>query len=178
MFIGIGAGGPMFLNIPGENLSGVYSANEFLTRSNLLKAYLFPESDTPVKRSKKVAVVGGGNVAMDAARTAIRLGADEVYLVYRRSEEEMPARIEEVHHAKEEGLIFKLLTNPVRMIGDEHGNVKAMECIKMELGEPDDSGRRRPVPVEGSEFTIDVDAVIVSLGTHANPLLPNATPWP
>jgi glutamate synthase (NADPH/NADH) small chain len=142
VFIGIGAGGPMFLNIPGENLSGVYSANEFLTRSNLMKAYLFPEADTPVKRSKKVAVVGGGNVAMDAARTAIRLGADEVYLVYRRSEEEMPARIEEVHHAKEEGLIFKLLTNPVKMIGDEHGNVKAMECIRMELGEPDESGRR------------------------------------
>ena len=166
----------MFLNIPGENLSGVYSANEFLTRSNLMKAYLFPESDTPVKRSKKVAVVGGGNVAMDAARTAIRLGADEVYLVYRRSEQEMPARIEEVHHAKEEGLIFKLLTNPVRMIGDDHGNVTAMECIRMELGEPDDSGRRRPVPVKGSEFNIDVDAVIVALGTHANPLLPNATP--
>ena len=176
VFIGIGAGGPMFLNIPGENLSGVYSANEFLTRSNLMKAYLFPECDTPVKRSKKVAVVGGGNVAMDAARTAIRLGADEVYLVYRRSEAEMPARIEEIHHAKEEGLIFKFLTNPVRMVGDEQGNVKAMECIQMELGEPDDSGRRRPVPKEGSEFMIDVDAVIVSLGTHANPLLPNATP--
>lgn len=176
VFIGIGAGGPMFLNIPGENLSGVYSANEYLTRSNLMKAYLFPEADTPVKRSKKVAVVGGGNVAMDAARTAIRLGADEVYLVYRRSEEEMPARIEEVHHAKEEGLIFKLLTNPERIIGDEHGNIKAMECIRMELGEPDDSGRRRPIPVEGSEFIIDVDALIVSLGTHANPLLPNSTP--
>lgn len=176
VFIGIGAGGPMFMNIPGENLNGVYSANEFLTRSNLMKAYLFPEHDTPIKQSRKVAVVGGGNVAMDAARTAIRLGADEVYLIYRRSEEEMPARKEEVHHAKEEGLIFRLLTNPVRLIGDERGRVKAMECIRMELGEPDASGRRRPVPVEGSNFIIDVDAVIMALGTHANPLLPTATP--
>ncbi|MFH0811545.1 MAG: NADPH-dependent glutamate synthase [Pseudomonadota bacterium] len=176
VFIGIGAGGPMFMNIPGENLSGVYSANEFLTRSNLMKAYLFPEYDTPIKRSKTVAVVGGGNVAMDAARTAIRLGADEVYLVYRRSEAEMPARVEEVHHAKEEGLIFKLLTTPVRILGDDKGRVKAMECIKMELGEPDDSGRRRPVPLKGSEFIIDVDAIIMSLGTNANPLLPRSTP--
>ncbi len=176
IFIGIGAGGPMFMNIPGENLSGVYSANEFLTRSNLMKAYLFPEYDTPIKRSKKVAVVGGGNVAMDAARTAIRLGADEVYLVYRRSEAEMPARAEEVEHAREEGLIFRLLTNPVRIIGDEQGRVKAMECIKMELGEPDASGRRRPIPIKGSEFILEVDAVIMALGTNANPLLPQSTP--
>ncbi|HNU71177.1 MAG TPA: NADPH-dependent glutamate synthase [Thermodesulfobacteriota bacterium] len=176
VFIGIGAGGPMFMNIPGENLSGVYSANEFLTRSNLMKAYLFPEFDTPIKRSRNVAVVGGGNVAMDAARTAIRLGADEVYLVYRRSEAEMPARIEEVHHAKEEGLVFKLLTNPIRLIGDKQGKVTAMECIKMDLGEPDSSGRRRPVPQQGSEFILNVDAVIMSLGTNANPLLPKSTP--
>ena len=166
----------MFMKIPGENLSGVYSANEFLTRSNLMKAYLFPEFDTPIKKSKHVAVVGGGNVAMDAARTAIRLGADEVYLVYRRSETEMPARVEEVEHAREEGLTFKLLTNPVRIIGDEKGRVKAMECIKMELGEPDASGRRRPIPIKGSEFMIDVDAVIMALGTNANPLLPKSTP--
>ncbi len=166
----------MFMNIPGENLSGVYSANEFLTRSNLMKAYLFPEFDTPIKRSRNVAVVGGGNVAMDAARTAIRLGADEVYLVYRRSEAEMPARIEEVHHAKEEGLVFKLLTNPIRLIGDKQGKVTAMECIKMDLGEPDSSGRRRPVPQQGSEFILNVDAVIMSLGTNANPLLPKSTP--
>lgn len=176
VFIGIGAGGPMFMDIPGENLNGVYSANEFLTRSNLMKAYLFPEYETPIKRSRKVAVVGGGNVAMDAARTAIRLGAEEVYLVYRRSEAEMPARIEEIHHAKEEGLIFKLLTNPTRLIGDEKGRVIGMECLRMELGEPDASGRRRPVPVKGSEYIIEVDAVIMSLGTNANPLLPTSTP--
>jgi glutamate synthase (NADPH/NADH) small chain len=166
----------MFMNIPGENLSGVYSANEFLTRSNLMKAYLFPEYDTPIKRSRNVAVVGGGNVAMDSARTALRLGADDVYLVYRRSKDEMPARAEEVHHAEEEGLIFKFLTNPTRIIGDEKGNVKAMECLRMELGEPDASGRRRPIAVKGSEFTIDIDALIMSLGTNANPLLPTATP--
>ena len=176
VFIGIGAGGPMFMNIPGENLSGVYSANEFLTRSNLMKAYLFPEYDTPIKRSRNVAVVGGGNVAMDSARTALRLGADDVYLVYRRSKDEMPARAEEVHHAEEEGLIFKFLTNPTRIIGDEKGNVKAMECLRMELGEPDASGRRRPIAVKGSEFTIDIDALIMSLGTNANPLLPTSTP--
>jgi len=176
VFIGIGAGGPMFMDIPGENLSGVYSANEFLTRSNLMKAYLFPEYDTPIKRSRNVAVVGGGNVAMDSARTAIRLGADEVYLVYRRSREEMPARAEEAHHAEEEGLIFKFLTNPIRIIGDEKGNVKGMECLRMELGEPDASGRRRPIAVKGSEFTIDIDALIMSLGTNANPLLPASTP--
>jgi len=176
VFIGIGAGGPMFMNIPGEELNGVYSANEFLTRSNLMKAYLFPEYDTPIKKNKKVAVVGAGNVAMDSVRTAIRLGADEVYLVYRRSEKEMPARVEEIERAKEEKAIFKLLTNPVRIISDEKGWVKAMECIQMELGEPDASGRRRPIPIKGSEFIIDVDAVIMALGTNANPLLPQATP--
>ncbi len=176
VFIGIGAGGPMFMNIPGEELNGVYSANEFLTRSNLMKAYLFPKYDTPIKKNKKVAVVGAGNVAMDSVRTAIRLGADEVYLVYRRSEKEMPARVEEIERAKEEKAIFKLLTNPVRIISDETGWVKAMECIQMELGEPDASGRRRPIPIKGSEFIIDVDAVIMALGTNANPLLPQATP--
>jgi glutamate synthase (NADPH/NADH) small chain len=176
VFIGIGAGGPMFMNIPGEELNGVYSANEFLTRSNLMKAYLFPEYDTPIKKNKKVAVVGAGNVAMDSVRTAIRLGADEVYLVYRRSEKEMPARVEEIERAKEEKAIFKLLTNPVRIISDETGWAKAMECIQMELGEPDASGRRRPIPIKGSEFIIDVDAVIMALGTNANPLLPQATP--
>lgn len=176
VFIGIGAGGPMFMNIPGEALNGVYSANEFLTRSNLMKAYLFPAYDTPIKKSKRVAVVGAGNVAMDSVRTAIRLGAEEVYLVYRRSEKEMPARIEEIERAKEEGAIFKLLTNPVRIIGDDKGWVTAMECIRMELGEPDDSGRRRPVPVKGSEFIIEVDSIIMALGTNANPLLPQSTP--
>ena len=176
VFIGIGAGGPMFMNIPGEELNGVYSANEFLTRSNLMKAYLFPEYDTPIKKNKKVAVVGAGNVAMDSVRTAIRLGADEVYLVYRRSEKEMPARVEEIERAKEEKAIFKLLTNPVRIISNETGWAKAMECIQMELGEPDASGRRRPIPIKGSEFIIDVDAVIMALGTNANPLLPQATP--
>jgi len=176
IFIGIGAGGPMFMNIPGENLNGVYSANEFLTRSNLMKAYLFPEYDTPIKRSRNVAVVGGGNVAMDSARTALRLRADNVYLVYRRSKEEMPARAEEAHHAEEEGIIFKFLTNPIRIIGDEKGNVKGMECLRMELGEPDASGRRRPIAVKGSEFIIDIDALIMSLGTNANPLLPQSTP--
>ena len=176
VFIGIGAGGPMFMNIPGEGLNGVYSANEFLTRSNLMKAYLFPAYDTPIKKNKKVAVVGAGNVAMDSVRTAIRLGADEVYLVYRRSEKEMPARIEEIERAKEEGAIFKLLTNPVRIIADDKGWVKSMECISMELGEPDDSGRRRPVPVKGSEFILEVDSIIMALGTNANPLLPQSTP--
>ncbi len=176
VFIGIGAGGPMFMNIPGEALNGVYSANEFLTRSNLMKAYLFPAYDTPIKKSKKVAVVGAGNVAMDSVRTAIRLGAEEVYLVYRRSEQEMPARVEEIERAKEEGAIFRLLTNPVRIIGDDKGWVTSMECIRMELGEPDDSGRRRPVPVKGSEFTIEVDSIIMALGTNANPLLPRSTP--
>jgi glutamate synthase (NADPH/NADH) small chain len=176
IFIGIGAGGPMFMNIPGENLNGVYSANEFLTRSNLMKAYLFPEYHTPVRRGKKIAVVGGGNVAMDAARTAIRLGADEVHIIYRRSRDEMPARAEEIEHAFEEGIIFNFLTNPVKIIGDEKGNVKSMECIKMMLGEADSTGRRRPIPVTNSEFLFTVDTIIMALGTTANPLLTNTIP--
>lgn len=176
VFIGIGAGTPMFMNIPGENLNGVYSANEFLTRSNLMKAYLFPEYDTPIKRGKRVAVIGGGNVAMDSARTALRLGADEVYLVYRRSEVEMPARIEEIERAKEERIIFRLLQNPTKILGNDEGWVVGMECIRMELGEPDESGRRRPIPIKGSEFTMPVDVVIMALGTNANPLLPKSTP--
>lgn len=173
VFIGSGAGLPKFMGIPGENLNGVFSANEFLTRNNLMKAYK-PEYDTPIKVGKKVAVVGGGNVAMDAARTALRLGA-EVYIVYRRSEEELPARAEEVHHAKEEGIVFKLLTNPVEIIGDEKGWVTGMKCIKMELGEPDESGRRKPVEIPGSEFVLDVDTVIMSLGTSPNPLISSTT---
>ncbi len=175
VFIGTGAGLPLFLGIPGENLNGVYSANEFLTRSNLMKAYLFPEYDTPIKRGKNVAVVGGGNVAMDAARTALRLGAEDVHLVYRRSEAEMPARVEEIERAKEEGVIFKLLTNPTKILGKD-GWVCGMECLKMELGEPDESGRRRPVPIESSEFVIDVDVVIIAIGTGVNPLIPKSTP--
>ena len=174
VFVGSGAGLPRFLNIPGENHLGVYSANEFLTRVNLMKGYKFPECPTPVKVGKKVAVVGAGNVAMDAARTALRLGA-EVHIVYRRSEEELPARVEEVHHAKEEGIIFDLLTNPTQIFTDEDGNVSGMECIRMELGEPDESGRRRPVEVAGSEFTLDVDTVIMSLGTSPNPLISSTT---
>ncbi|SES62842.1 NADPH-dependent glutamate synthase [Anaerobranca gottschalkii] len=176
VFIGSGAGLPYFLNIPGENLNGVYSANEFLTRVNLMRAYLHPDWHTPIKVGKKVAVVGAGNVAMDAARTAKRLGAEEVYIVYRRSEEEMPAREEEVHHAKEEGIIFKLLTNPVEILGNEEGWVTGLKCIKMELGEPDSSGRRRPIPVEGSEFQLDVDGVIIAVGQGPNPLIPRSTP--
>jgi glutamate synthase (NADPH/NADH) small chain len=176
IFVGTGAGAPMFMNIPGENLIGVYSANEYLTRSNLMKAYLFPEYDTPIIKSKKVAVVGGGNVAMDSARTALRLGADEVNIIYRRSKEEMPARSEEVHHAEEEGIIFNLLTNPIRYIGDDQHRVVAVECLKMELGEPDASGRRRPVPIKGSEFTKEVDTVIVAIGNGPNPLVPDTTP--
>lgn len=174
VFIGSGAGLPRFMNIPGENLCGVYSANEFLTRTNLMKAYK-DDSSTPIMHAKKVAVVGGGNVAMDAARCAKRLGADEVYIVYRRSEEELPARKEEVEHAKEEGIIFKLLHNPVEIFGDENEFVTGMKCIRMELGEPDASGRRRPVAVEGSEFTIDVDAVIMAIGTSPNPLIKSTT---
>ncbi|HIX14736.1 MAG TPA: NADPH-dependent glutamate synthase [Candidatus Hungatella pullicola] len=173
VFIGSGAGLPMFMGIPGENANGVFSANEYLTRSNLMKAFR-DDYDTPIAAGKKVAVVGGGNVAMDAARTALRLGAD-VHIVYRRSEAELPARVEEVHHAKEEGVIFDLLTNPVEILTDENGWVKGMKCIRMELGEPDASGRRRPVPVEGSEFVIDVDTVIMSLGTSPNPLISNTT---
>lgn len=175
VFLGTGAGLPMFLNIPGENFNGIYSANEFLTRVNLMKAYLFPEYDTPVKIGRRVAVIGGGNVAMDAARCALRLGAEEVYIVYRRSRAEMPARREEVENAEEEGVIFKFLTNPKRFIGNEQGWVTAMECYEMELGEPDASGRRRPIVKEGSEFIMEVDIVIVALGTTPNPLIPSTT---
>ena len=176
VFIGTGAGLPNFMNIPGENLNGVYSANEFLTRVNLMKAYLSGEYDTPVLRGKNVAVIGGGNVAMDSARTALRLGAENVYLVYRRTEHEMPARIEEIHHAMEEGIEFRTLTNPVRYLGNENGFVKQMECLKMELGEPDSSGRRSPVPIKGSEFLTDVDEVIVAIGTTPNPIIQRTTP--
>ena len=173
VFIGTGAGLPSFMRIPGEGLSGVYSANEFLTRINLMKAYL-NDYATPIKKHKKVAVVGGGNVAMDAARCAKRLGA-EVYIVYRRGREELPARAEEIHHAEEEGIIFKLLCNPVEILGDENGNVKAMRLVEMELGEPDASGRRKPIEKEGSDFTLEVDSVIMALGTSPNPLIKNTT---
>jgi glutamate synthase (NADPH/NADH) small chain len=176
VFMGTGAGLPMFLNIPGENLNGIYSANEFLTRTNLMKAYLFPEYDTPIKVGRRVMVIGGGNVAMDSARCALRLKAEEVYIVYRRSEAELPARREEVENAMEEGVIFKFLTNPKRFIGNDEGWVVAAECYEMELGEPDDSGRRRPIVKEGSEFTLDVDTVVVALGTTPNPLVPATTP--
>lgn len=173
VFIGSGAGLPKFMGIPGENANGVFSANEYLTRSNLMKAF-DDEYDTPITRCKKVAIVGGGNVAMDAARTALRLGA-EVHVVYRRSEAELPARVEEVHHAKEEGIIFDLLTNPLEILTDDNGWVKGMKCIRMELGEPDASGRRRPVEIAGSEFVIELDAVIMSLGTSPNPLISSTT---
>jgi glutamate synthase (NADPH) small chain len=176
VFVGSGAGAPIFMNIPGENLKGVYSANEFLTRVNLMKSYKFPEYDTPINVGRKVAVVGGGNVAMDAARSALRLGADEVHIVYRRSMQEMPARVEEVHHAQEEGIIFDLLCNPIKILGDERGWVNGMECIRMELSEPDESGRRRPVPKKGSEFMLDVDIIIMSLGTRSNPIIAQTTP--
>ena len=175
VFVGSGAGLPMFMGIPGETLNGVYSANEFLTRVNLMKAYL-EEYDTPIKHSRSVAVVGGGNVAMDAARCAKRLGAEHVYVVYRRSEAEMPARAEEIHHAKEEGIEFHLLNNPTQILSDGKGSVAGMECIRMELGEPDESGRRRPVEVPGSEFVLEVDTVIMSLGTTPNPLIRSTTP--
>ena len=175
VFLGTGAGAPMFMNIPGENLNGIYSANEFLTRVNLMKAYLFPEYDTPVKVGRKVAVIGGGNVAMDSARCSLRLGADEVCIVYRRSEAEMPARREELENAKEEGIQFKLLTNPKQFLGDEQNWVVGMECYQMELGEPDASGRRRPIAKEGSEFIIDVDMVVEALGTRPNPLVASTT---
>ena len=175
VFIGTGAGLPRFMNIPGENYNGVYSANEFLTRTNLMKAYDKEHADTPIQNAKKVAVVGGGNVAMDAARCAKRLGAQDVYIVYRRSEEEMPARKEEVEHAKEEGIIFKTLNNPVEILGDENDFVKGMKCVEMELGEPDDSGRRRPVVRAGSEYILDVDCVIMSIGTSPNPLIRSTT---
>ncbi|MDF2881004.1 MAG: glutamate synthase homotetrameric [Clostridiaceae bacterium] len=173
IFIGSGAGLPKFMGIPGENLNGVFSANEFLTRNNLMKAFK-DDYDTPIKVGAKVAVVGGGNVAMDAARTALRLGA-EVHIVYRRSESELPARVEEVHHAKQEGVIFDLLVNPVEVLGDEKGWVKGMKCVRMELGEADASGRRKPIEVSGSEFVIDVDTVIMSLGTSPNPLISTTT---
>ena len=176
VFLGLGAGLPKFMNIPGENLVGILSANEYLTRANLMKAYLFPKVDTPIPRGKDVVVLGGGNVAMDSARTALRLGADRVRLVYRRSREEMPARAAEAHHAEEEGIEFFLLTNPVRYIGNEKGRLTGMECIRMELGEPDASGRRRPVPVKGSEFELSCDLCIVAVGTGANPLLTSSTP--
>ena len=176
VFVGSGAGLPRFQSIPGENLCGVYSANEFLTRINLMKAYTFPETDTPVQVGKAVAIVGGGNVAMDAARCAKRLGTETVYIVYRRSEAEMPARVEEVHHAKEEGIVFKLLTNPVAIHGDENGFVKSMTCVEMELGEPDASGRRRPVVKRGSEHDIDVQTVVIAIGNTPNPLIKDTTP--
>jgi glutamate synthase (NADPH/NADH) small chain len=171
IFIGAGAGLPQFMKIPGENLGGVYSANEYLTRVNLMKAYLFPEYLTPVKIGRKVVVVGGGNVAMDAARVSLRLGAEEVTVVYRRSEQEMPARVEEIDNAKEEGVKFRLLTNPTRIIGKD-GWAAQMELLKMELGAPDESGRRRPVPIKGSEYLIEVDTVVVAIGNNPNPLLP------
>lgn len=175
IYIGVGAGLPRFMNIPGENLIGILSANEYLTRANLMKAYLFPEVDTPIPRGKNVVVLGAGNVAMDSARTAMRLGADSVKIVYRRSRDEMPARKAEIHHAEEEGIEMMLLTNPTKYIGDEKGRLTGMECLKMELGEPDDSGRRRPVAIEGSEFQMDTDLVIVAVGSGANPLLTQTT---
>lgn len=176
VFLGIGAGAPRFLGIPGESLCGIYSANEYLTRINLMRAYLFPEYDTPVKRGRRVAVVGGGNVAMDAARCAIRLGAEEVHVVYRRSREEMPARSEEVENAVEEGIAFDFLKNPTRFLGDERGMVRAMEVVEMELGDPDSSGRRSPRPRAGSEQIVDVDTVIIAVGTLPNPVVPSSTP--
>ncbi|MEW6358071.1 MAG: NADPH-dependent glutamate synthase [Planctomycetota bacterium] len=180
VYVATGAGAPKFMGVPGENLGGVYSANEYLTRSNLMRAYRFPDSDTPIIRGKNVAVIGGGNVAMDSARTALRMGADNVYIVYRRSIEEAPARKEEIHHAEEEGIQFKFLNNPVEMIGDGKGRVCGLKCIKMKLGEPqaDSKGRMRryPIPIEGSEFVIDVDTVIVAIGSNANPLIRQTTP--
>ncbi len=175
VFLANGAGLPVFMNIPGENLNGVYSANEYLTRSNLMKAYKFPEYDTPIKRWKNVSVIGGGNVAMDSVRTALRLGADNAYIIYRRSHNEMPARKEEIEHAEEEGVQFRMLTNPTRIIGDKDGWVRAIECIKMELGEPDESGRRRPVPIKGSEFEIETNAVVMAIGSGSNPLIASST---
>jgi glutamate synthase (NADPH/NADH) small chain len=177
VYIGVGAGLPNFMRIEGESLVGVYSANEYLTRANLMKAYSYGSgADTPIARSKIVAVIGGGNVAMDSARTALRLGAEKVYLIYRRTEKEMPARIEEVHHAKEEGIEFHILQSPKRILGDENSHVKAIECLKFELGEPDDSGRRRPVPIEGSEFIIELDTVIMAIGNKPNPLISQTMP--
>jgi glutamate synthase (NADPH/NADH) small chain len=176
LFIGTGAGLPRFMNIEGENLVGVYSANEYLTRSNLMRAYDKAKADTPIFASEKVAVLGGGNVAMDAARTAVRLGAKEVHLIYRRTEVEMPARVEEVAHAREEGVIFHMLQNPKRILSDDKGWVCGIECLRYELGEPDDSGRRRPIAIEDSEFVIDLDTVIVAIGNDSNPLIRQTTP--
>lgn len=175
IYVGVGAGLPRFLNIPGENLNCILSANEYLIRANLMKAYLFPEYDTPIPRGKNVVVIGGGNVAMDSARTAMRLGADSVRIVYRRSRDEMPARPVEIHHAEEEGAEFLLLANPTRFLGNEKGFLTAMECLRMELGEPDECGRRRPVPIEGSEFEIDCDLAIIAVGAGANPMLTQST---
>ena len=176
VFIGTGAGFPYFLGIPGENYNGVYSANEFLTRANLMKAYKFPEYDTPIKVGKSVAVVGAGNVAMDSARVARRLGAEKVCIIYRRSRSEMPARAEEIHHAEEEGIELDLLTLPIEIIGDDKGWVKQVKCLKMKLGEPDDSGRRRPIPIDGSEYSADIDTVVIAIGQGPNPLLLSMTP--
>ena len=174
VFVGTGAGLPRFLRVPGESLNAVYSANEFLTRTNLMRAFRFPEYDTPIRVGRRVATFGGGNVAMDSARTALRLGAEESIIVYRRSEEELPARVEEVEHAKEEGIQFHLLTNPVRFLGEE-GYLKAVECIRMELGEPDESGRRRPIPIDGSEFTMEIDTAVIAIGNGPHPLIPQTT---
>ena len=175
IFIGSGAGLPRFMRIPGENLNGIYTANEFLIRTNLMKAYRFPEYDTPIDMGKIVAVIGGGNVAMDSSRSALRMGAEKVYIVYRRGREELPARHEEVENAEEEGIEFRLLNNPIRFIGDERNRVKQIELIRMELGEPDDSGRRRPVPIEGSEFLLDVDTVVIAIGQSPNPIIQQTT---
>jgi len=176
IFIATGAGFPKFMKIPGENLVGVYSANEYLTRVNLMKAYQFPDYDTPVIKGRNIVVFGAGNTAMDAARTAMRLGPEDVTIVYRRSREEMPARVEEIHHGEEEGLNFRLLTNPKRFIGDRDGKLTSVECVQMELGEPDESGRRRPLEIEGSEFIIECDVAIISVGNDVNPLVPDSTP--
>jgi glutamate synthase (NADPH/NADH) small chain len=176
IYLGVGAGLPRFMNIPGENLIGILSANEYLTRANLMKAYLYPKVDTPIPRAKNAVVLGAGNVAMDSARTAMRLGAEKVRIVYRRSRQEMPARTAEIHHAEEEGIEFFLLTNPTQYLGNEKGRLTGMECLKMELGEPDDSGRRRPVPIMGSEFQLECDLCVVAVGSGANPLLTESTP--
>ncbi len=175
IYVGVGAGLPRFLNIPGENLIGIYSANEYLTRANLMKAYMFPEYDTPLVRGKDVVVFGAGNVAMDSARTAMRLGADRVRIVYRRSRDEMPARSAEIHHAEEEGIEFFLLTAPTGFLGDENARLTGVECLQMKLGEPDESGRRRPIPVEGSEFKLECDLAVIAVGAGANPLLTKST---
>jgi glutamate synthase (NADPH/NADH) small chain len=176
VFLGVGAGLPVFLKIPGEHFIGVYSANEYLTRSNLMKAYTFPEYDTPIVKGKNVATFGGGNVAMDGARTALRLGADHSYIIYRRSRDELPARGAEIHHAEEEGVEFLLLTNPLRFLGDADGRLTSVECLRQELGEPDASGRRRPIPIPGSEFTVEIDTAVIAIGSGSNPLLTKSTP--